>query len=82
MIKQNVWKLTSKSLLLAKDKNHLNAIPSSDSISEESIIEQHFWVNLTIPFFDKEIGNLQSRFSEGQETVLKDILLIPPYLVT
>lgn len=65
-----------------RQTNRLNAILSSDSTSEESIIEQHFQVNLTIPFLDEIIGNLQSRFSEGQETVLIGILLIPPYVVT
>ena len=49
-----------------KTNNHLNTVPSSDSTSEESIIEQHFWVKLTILFFNKVIGNLQSRFSEGK----------------
>ena len=48
----------------------------------KEVIEQHFQVNLTIPFLDEIIGNLQSRFSEGQETVLIGILLIPPYVVT
>ena len=42
----------------------------------------YFRVNLTIPFLDEVIGNLQSRFAVGQHTVLKGILLIPPYVVT
>lgn len=65
-----------------RQTNRLNAVPSSHSISEESIIEQYFRVNLTIPFLDKVIENLHSRFAEGQDTVLKGILLIPPYVVT
>ena len=67
-----------------RQTNRLNAhgVPSSQSASEEGIIEQYFQVNLTIPFLDEVIGNLQSRFAEGQDTVLKGILLIPPYVVT
>ena len=86
VIKQNVWIFASKNLVATCERqtNRLNAVPLSDSTSEESIIEQHFQVNLTIaiPFLDEVIGNLQNRFSEGQETLLKGILLIPPYVVT
>ena len=71
VIKQNAWMLTSKaSYLQNTDK------------SFKCCYFIHFRVNLTIPFLDEVIGNLQNRFAEGQETVLKGILLIPPHVVT
>lgn len=65
-----------------RQTNHLNAVSLSHSTLEESMIEQYFQVNLTIPFLDEVIGNLHSRFPEGQDTVPQGVLLIPPYVVT
>ena len=38
-----------------RQTNRLNVVPSSDGTSEESMIEQHFRANLTIPFLDEVI---------------------------
>ena len=54
-----------------------NALQLDSGLSDEQLIEDYFRVNVTIPLLDDVLGSLQSRFEEGQENVIKGILLLP-----
>jgi hypothetical protein len=54
-----------------------NALQLDSGLSDEQLTEYYFRINVTIPLLDDVLGSLQSRFEEGQENVMKGILLLP-----
>ena len=45
-------------------------------------IEDHFRINVTIPFIEEVIGCLQDRFSEDQQSIMKGVMLLPSSVIT
>ena len=72
-----------KPRICGRQTNRQNAIGSTVSgLSEIQLVEEHFRINVTIPFLDNVVMQLQNRFTEGQESVFKGLLLVPSYAVT
>ena len=58
--------------ICGRQTNRQNAIGSTVSgLSEIQLVEEHFRINVTIPFLDNVVMQLQNRFTEGQESVFK-----------
>lgn len=48
----------------------------------EQVVEDYFRINVTIPFLDEVVGNMKTRFEDGQASVVKGAMLIPACVLT
>ena len=58
-----------------------NAIGTEQG-NPEQVIEDYYRINVTIPFLDEVVGNMKTRFEDGQASVVKGTMLIPACVIT